>query len=319
MSRLSTERYLQARAFIADRGRTLERLLFEHDFERAPVWPVLDELETFQNDDGGFGRGLEPDVLTPASSALATSVALRVLAHVAAPSSLPMVRAAVDYLRATLVENGRVWRIVPQETADAPHAPWWAQDGLEERFTGFVLNPKADIVAQLHALGDAAPRPWLAQLAADVLVATTGVLDASRSSGGDASLEMHDLIGVTRLLDAPGLDESVRSDLRSVVAPVAVAAVRAAVRAAVDGSGYGLTALSIAPTPGAHLAAALAGETMTELDRLVASQADDGAWWPAWSWGEGTYAGEASRVAWAGVLTLEALRSLQVFGRIDRE
>src|SRR5690606_25692944 len=146
--------YLQARAFIADRGRPLERLLFEHDFEQAPVWPVLDELAAFQNDDGGFCHGLEADSLTPASGALATSVALRVLAHVGAPATLPMVRAAVAYLRATVAEDSRVWRIVPVEAADAPHAPWWEQAGMEERFTGFMLNPTADTVAQLHALGD---------------------------------------------------------------------------------------------------------------------------------------------------------------------
>ena len=320
VSRLSTERYLQARAFISDRGRPLERLLFEHDFEQAPVWPVLDELATFQNDDGGFGHGLEPDSFTPASGALATSVALGVLAHVAAPAGLPLVRAAVDYLRGSVVGETRVWRIVPAAAADAPHAPWWSQDGLEERFGGYLLNPKADIVAQLLRLRGAAPRAWLGQLAADVVATVRDRVRASESEGGSGTLEMHDLIGVTRLLDAasfldaPDIDASLTDELRDLVLPVAVAEVRAAAGA----GGYGLSPMSLAPTPDSALAQALAGDVKARLDELVATQAEDGAWWPAWSWGEGSTAGEESRVAWAGVLTLEALRNLQAYGRIDR-
>ena len=131
MERLSTDRYLQARAFIYDRGRQLERLLFEYDFERAPAWPVLDGLTEYQNDDGGFGNGLEPDSLTQASGALATSVGLAILAHVGAPASHPAVRAAVSYLLTTIDPGSRVWRIVPEAAAIAPHAPWWQQEGLE--------------------------------------------------------------------------------------------------------------------------------------------------------------------------------------------
>jgi hypothetical protein len=317
MARLSTERYLQARAFLYDRARPLERMVFEHDFERAPAWPILDGLAEFQNDDGGFGNGLEPDSLTSASSALATSVGLRVLAGIGAPASHPMVRAAVDYLRATLDPVERVWRIVPEAAADAPHAPWWQQEGLAERFNGFRLNPKADIVAQLHALGGAAPRPWLDELTADVVASVGELLEAGQAAGQGRSLEMHDLIGAVRLLDAPGVDAAVAAELRGLLAPAALSAVRAAG----GGGGYGLTPLSVAPGPDSELAQALAGEVRAQLDELIHQQAEDGAWWPVWSWGEPEpgSAGARSRVAWAGVLTLEALKSLQAFGRIDRE
>lgn len=317
MARLSTERYLQARAFIYDNARALERLLFEHDFEGAPAWPVLDGLAEFQNDDGGFGHGLEPDSLTPASGALATSVGLGTMAHVGAPAQHPAVRAAVDFLRSTIDPVTRVWRIVPEAAAAAPHAPWWQQEGLEERFNDYRLNPKADIVAQLYALGPAAPRPWLEELTADVVAAVTESLSAAPANGQAGDLEMHDLIGAVRLLDAPGLDAATAAELRALLANTAVTAVRSAG----EGAGYGLRALAVAPGPDSELAQVLADEVQAQLDELVHEQADDGAWWPVWSWGEQTPGspGYQSKVAWAGVLTLEALRSLQAFGRIDRE
>lgn len=317
MSRLTTERYLQARAFIYDRGRSLERLLFEYDFERAPAWPVFDSLADFQNADGGFGNGLEPDVATPASSALATSVGLRLLAGIGAPASHPMVRAAVEYLRATIDPATRVWPIVPAAAADAPHAPWWQREGLESRFNGFRLNPKADIVASLHALGGAAPLPWLDELTADVVATVKESLADGHGSGQARSLEMHDLIGAVRLLDAPGIGQAAAAELRTLLAPVAVADVRAAG----EGAGYGLTALAVAPGPDSELALDLASEVRSQFDELIHEQSADGAWWPVWSWGDGTpgSAGEQAKVAWAGVMTLEALRNLQAFGRIDRE
>ncbi|HET8986368.1 MAG TPA: hypothetical protein VFN03_11470 [Trueperaceae bacterium] len=317
MARLSTERYLQARAFIYDRARPLERMVFEHDFERAPAWPVFDGLAEFQNDDGGFGNGLEPDSLTPASSALATSVGLRVLAGIGAPASHPMVRSAVDYLRSTIDPVARVWRIVPEAAGDSPHAPWWQQEGLAERFNGYRLNPKADIVAQLHALAGAAPRPWLDELTADVVATIAEFLGDGHAGGHGKSLEMHDLIGAVRLLDAPGVDASLAVELRRLLAPAALSAIRAAG----DGGGYGLTPLSVAPGPDSELAQPLADEVRAQLDELIHQQADDGAWWPVWSWGdpEPESPGGRSRVAWAGVLTLDALKSLQAFRRIDRE
>jgi hypothetical protein len=296
-------------------------MLFEHDFERAPAWPVFDGLVAFQNADGGFGNGLEPDSLTPASGALATSVGLRVLADIGAPASHPMVRSAVDYLRSTIDPVTRVWRIVPEAAADAPHAPWWQQEGLAERFNGFRLNPKADIVAQLQRLGGAAPRPWLDELTADVAATVSEFLGAAHASGqGNGqgrTLEMHDMIASVRLLDAPGVDASLAAELRHLLTPAAVSAVRSAG----DGSGYGLTPLSVAPGPDSELAQALAGDVRAQLDELIHQQAEDGAWWPVWSWGDPGPGspGERSRVAWAGVLTLDALRSLQAFGRIDRE
>jgi hypothetical protein len=54
-----------------------------------------------ENPDGGFGHALEPDLRTPASSALATSVAFQVLAEVGAPADHPLVLGGLAYLLAS--------------------------------------------------------------------------------------------------------------------------------------------------------------------------------------------------------------------------
>ncbi|MDA0700476.1 MAG: hypothetical protein O3A02_04645 [bacterium] len=308
MTSLTHDRYQHARAFLVERGRPLERRAFEHGFEGAPAWPVLDALAGFQNPDGGFGHGLEPDALTGVSGALATSVALHRLAEVVAGADHPMVQRAVAYLEQTLDPATRVWRIVPEATADAPHAPWWAAAGLEERFHGFTLNPKADLVAQLYALGPAADERWLDGLAEDVV----REVEARPAAG----LEMHDLIGVAQLLDAPHLSPALRRRLLDLVTPLAEAAVG---RHPDDWAGYGLKPLALASRPDAALAGVLGEPLQRQLDHLIATQADDGAWWPQWSWGEegaDAVAWAESRTAWAGMLTLDALRQLRAFGRL---
>jgi hypothetical protein len=310
MTSMNRDAYQRARAFLCERARPLERRAFEHAFQGAPAWPVIDELAGFQNPDGGFGHGLEPDALTGASGALATSVALRRLADVEAGPDHPLVRGAVGYLEQTLDPATRAWRIVPEATADAPHAPWWAQEGLEARFGGFALNPRADILAQLYAIGPAADEGWLDTLAEDV-VRTAEV----RAPTG---LEMHDLIGVVRLLDAPHLSPALRRRLLDLAVPLAEADVG---RTPEAWSTYGLRPLDLAPRPDAALASVLAEALQAQLDHLIATQGDDGAWWPRWSWGEGAdpAAWESSKTAWAGMLTLDALRQLRAFGRLEGE
>jgi len=307
MALLSADAYHRARAFLLERARPLERRAFEHEFEAAPAWPVLDELARFQNPDGGFGHGLEPDALTGASGALATSVALHRLAEAGAANDHPLVSGAVAYLARALDPTARVWRIVPEATADAPHAPWWAQDGLEERFHGFTLNPKADLVAQLYALGPAADEGWLDGLAEDVV----REVEARAAAG----LEMHDLIGVAHLLDAPHLSPGLRRRLLERVVALAEEGVG---HGPEDWVGYGLKPLALAPRPDTALASVLAGPVQAHLDHLIATQGDEGAWWPNWSWGDDAdpEAWAASRVAWAGMLTLDALRHLRAFGRL---
>lgn len=311
MPRLTTERYLQARAFLLDHARPLEVALFEHDFEGAPAWPVFDALAAFQNDDGGFGNGLEPDALTPSSGALASSVALRTLVEVGAPANHPMVRSLVGYLTGTFDAASDAWRIVPADTGDHPHAPWWAQDGLAERFNGFRLNPKAEIVAHLYNLKAEVDEQWLAEQARSVLRAV------EEAMGAEGSLEMHDLIAACRLLDAAGVPLELHGPLRERLAEAATGALRAG-----SNGGYGLRALNVASRPDSTLADELADNVVLELERLIDDQAADGAWWPSWDWGASAgpsaEAWARSKVAWAGIITLENLRALNAHNLIDR-
>jgi hypothetical protein len=62
--------------FIFKNGRLLERQLFSFFFENGRKDDVIKALVAYQNQDGGFGNGIEPDLLCPDSSAIGAETAM---------------------------------------------------------------------------------------------------------------------------------------------------------------------------------------------------------------------------------------------------
>ena len=123
MKQLTTEAFARARQFLKTQVRPLERALFEHHFEGAPAVSALAELAAFQNPDGGFGRALEPDLRTPSSSVLATGIALRLLLELGCDDDHLLVQQAIHWLLNAYDPMERVWRAVPRDANEHPHAP----------------------------------------------------------------------------------------------------------------------------------------------------------------------------------------------------
>src|SRR3954451_24580946 len=87
--------------FVRDHARPLDRALFDFHFYNGPASAVIREVVAFQNKDGGFGHGIEPDLKTPNSTPLATSVGMQYLDAVGAEPDEASVRMATDYLANT--------------------------------------------------------------------------------------------------------------------------------------------------------------------------------------------------------------------------
>lgn len=296
----------RARTFLAA-ARPLERTLYEHAFESGPAWRVFDALAGFRNPDGGFGHGIEPDLLSGSSSALATSFAMRRMLAVNIPPEHALVAGAVAWCHGALLPHERVWPIVSDDADAAPRAPWWDSEGLHARFNGFTLNPKADLLAQLYALG-AGDDGSLDALADDV------VREVEHRNAAALDLDMHEIIACVALVDAPHVPVPVRHRLFELLTPRIEASIG---RDDEAWRGYGLRPLAIAPRPGAAYAARFPDLVAAELDFLIASQGDDGAWRPTWAWGRDDAVWARQREVWAGVLTLEALTHLRTFERLE--
>lgn len=299
-ARLSADRFAAARAFMHAQAEPLELALWRHGFEGEAGQAVLDALASFQNPDGGFGHGLEADIASAASSAIATSVGLRHLRRAGAPSDHPMVAKATQWLAANIQDG--VWPIVDAHVDDAPHAPWWAYDAeLPDRWQGFRFNPTAEILAHLCHFRTGAPAELIAA-AEDRMRRTVAEFDAITGA--------YDLRCAALLAEAPGVPDDLCSPLRDLLIRSVVA------HDAVDEHA---PALDLAPRPDSFLAEALKDRLEMAAVALIEGQTPDGGWSPFWDWGFVDEAAWArAKKAWRGSLTRLAVEALAAHGRVDR-
>ena len=106
---------------------------------------VLAALARYQNDDGGFGHGLEPDIAAPQSNPFAARLALQVIAGTGIPTDASLVSRLVDWLERNQDDDGG-WRFA-DGVRDEPISPWFAAWPFPN------LNPAMDLAGWLRRLG----------------------------------------------------------------------------------------------------------------------------------------------------------------------
>ena len=302
--KLSRIAFDKAHDFIQENARPLEVARYEFHFGDGTATAVADALRPFQNQDGGFGNALEPDMRAPESSTLATSVALQIMRVVGGSAFEEMAAAAISYLLHTYDPDQFTWRIIPNAAQNSPHAPWWTQSDEADHFAAFSLNPTAEVLGYLIEYNKVVPPQLILHLSDLVLRKLTQL----------EKIEMHDLICCVRLLETNGLADNFHGQLFEQLDRLLLTAV--ATQAA-EWSGYGLRPLQVASSPDAPFFECLQMLIPENLDFEIETQQDDGAWWPVWSWGQNyPDVWQKARVEWAGVITLEKLLMLRNYGRL---
>jgi hypothetical protein len=309
VKQLSQAAFERARDSIKTQARPLDRALFEYRFEQAPTESVLARLAHFQNGDGGFGHGLEPDVRTPASSALATGIGLRLLKELGCPADHPMVRQAVEFLLATFDASSKVWRVVPTHTNEFPHAPWWhdESESLARTFDGFRIIPRAEIVGLLYHYATLVPTEWLNDVT-ESTVACLETVEKLGTGGGD------DIVYALSLAETEELPEHLTSRLVTRIRGVTPNVVS---RDPQQWSSYCIAPLKLATSPRSIVADLLGEALQAHLDYQIEHQTPEGTWEPTWNWGKFyPEAWEQAKQEWRGSLTLDTLTTLRAFDRI---
>lgn len=160
--------------YLLRRGRPLDIVRYRFHLGDTAGLHVLQYLSAYQNPDGGYGHGLDPDILTPASSPLATWAATRILRKIIeSPVTESQVIRMFDYLRDTPdFVDGR-WRACVPAMNDSPHAPWWHFDEEHEaevwkynptaELAGFILRFKP-ATSSLYALAEDVVREMVPKL-----------------------------------------------------------------------------------------------------------------------------------------------------------
>ncbi|MGH8934113.1 MAG: hypothetical protein ACRDZO_26600 [Egibacteraceae bacterium] len=286
---MTNDTFIAGRAFILREARLLERRLFAALFEGAPAAGVVDALRGYQNDDGGFGHGLEPDTRCPASLPISVEAAFQALAAAGAPDG-PMVRWACDYLGSVTDSQGAVPLAFPviESYPRAEHMTEWTYAP--------GLNPTAGLAGLLYRMG--AEHPWLARATAYCWSA----LDAGLPD------DAHALAQVLVLLEHVGDQDRARALVPAIAEQLPKASWY---REDPGDKRYGVTPLHLAPTPASPWRRLFADDLVEgHLDRLERDQQPDGGWPILWE-----PPSHASTLEWRGIETLRALRALTAYGR----
>jgi len=279
----------RAETFIWSNARLLERRLFAYHFRGGTRQAVLAALRAYQNEDGGFGQALEPDIRCPDSQPVPVQHALEILDAVGPDAE--MARSVCDFLTTITTAEGGVPFVLPT-ARNYPHAPWWNTDDDPPA----SLNPTAAIVGLLQKLG--VDHPWLKGATAYCWERIAALQPA----------EMHEMcVVITFLRDSPERRRAKRELERLGQQLLASGLV-----ADITATDYVRKPLDWAPTPD-HPLRGLFDQASIEanLDVLIGGQQEDGGWpitWPPLSLG--------CELEWRGWVTLAALQTLRANGRL---
>lgn len=295
---LSQEHFDDARRFVLDRARPVDRALFLHLFEGADRREVREALRAFQNDDGGFGHGMEPDFRLPDSSATATTVALQYLRDSRATSDDDLVVGAIGYLVEGFDPALDGWAPVPESVTDHPHAPWWKPS---PQGASASLYLDAEIVGYLHEYRELVDPAFLA-------ARTEAVRAIVKVRAG--GLGSYTALGLQRLA------LTVPSTLRTEIFEVLCDEVPTTIDADPEKWGNDFQPFWLLVEGETPLTEKLASVISASLDREVARQAKDGSWPPRWSWSDYPEGWQIASREWAGEQTVRTLRALRQAARL---
>ncbi len=301
LTTITPDNLKSALAYIEQYGRPVERALAQYNFGDGSLDKARAALQTCQNDDGGFGSGLEPDFQLPDSSATATSIGLQYAVDLDLKADDSIVVRALDYLAASRDQGLDTWLAKPAEVNDFPHAPWWHHDPDKITADALILNPGAELVGYFYrwGRGDAASA-WLDQTLACLQART--------------EMEAHELLCCLRLADSPNLPPEARYKIISTTLPFVDVAIETNPD---EWDGYCVKPLTAAPHPTGALGAGLTDIIRLQLPYEIARQGDDGAWQPHWSW-FGNYPEDWNKVqpGIAGMITYGMLMALRNWGAV---
>ncbi|KGX87182.1 prenyltransferase/squalene oxidase repeat-containing protein [Pontibacillus litoralis] len=306
MQRLSSQTFHSIREQLLLTARPLERAIFCYEFEDGKEETVLEALQTYQNDDGGFGNGLEPDFQLPDSSPMATSVAMQHLIRYADhPLAQNMIKRAISYLESTFDEERRGWFAVPPQVNEYPHAFWWTvRDNGQSWIDDNWGNPSAELIGYLHLFEHEVQNLHVPKLIDQAL---THFLQLE-------SFDAHETYCYLRLL---AMVPNQRTDKVEKQLTKAVQSVVKLDRE--NWEKYVPFPLKFIATPEGNHFGLPAFKVEDNLDFFVEKLEEQSCISPTWAWTDYLATWEKAKKEWTGILTLGTLLSLRTFNRLDTE
>lgn len=305
MKKLPKNLFNEIKAYMNKEARLLENAIFNYYFNDSNGDDIVDMLEEFQNTDGGFGRGIEPDFKLMQSSPMATSIGLRHLSLLDNNDRVQkMIIRAIEYLESTFNSNRYGWYSVPSSVNDYPHALWWEyKSDIDMTVIDYSWgNPTAELIGYLYKY-----REYLANI--DIYPLMNYAI-ASLNECTEFNSE-HEIFCYIRMYNT--IDEEFSSQIEDVLKSAISQLIN--VNEA-EWTNYVPTPLKFIEFDSENLFGINRKFIDQNLDYLIDELEEYGKIQPTWQWDDYLDEWEIARTEWMGILTLEALLSLLKFNRL---
>jgi len=296
--KLSNNNYLKARDFILTNARMIERRLFEFHFENGNKEGVFHAVYAYRNSDGGFGHGMEPDTASPESQPLFSVMALEILDEIGYLNTELILKDFMPYFESITTEKGGIpWMLRPKsEYPCGGHfktVKEWAALSTTAPLLGILEKYKVDI-------------PWMKN--AEQFVWSE--FERIKEKHAFCYLCVPRRLTFLKYTKSQDKAKKTINDLKNWILADGVLCKDK------SDEGWGLYgkphSLNYVSSSESLLTSLFTNETIeSDVKELINRQKNDGRWDTWYGISEGT------KLEWAGIQTLWALKVLKNYGRIE--
>jgi hypothetical protein len=297
MKKINQDQVKKSEEYIKNNCRTLELARIDYLLSGGSNTVVANELRKYQNRDGGFGHGLEPDFLLPLSSPMATTEALQIIEECKIQDE-GIVEGAIKYFENTYIEKRHGWFALSSEINNYPHAIWWHWDKQKQQtpIDESWGNPTAEIVGYLNIY-----KKYISILDLESIIKNViNYWECQKEFKSE-----HEVYCFLRL--HKHLEKKLAKRLEKNLYLAAEKLI------CLDKNQWN----SYVPQPLQFEEFARTGVD-ENLDFLIDTIDDDGVWRPSWTWHQPQYdtVWLEQKVKWEGIITVRNLNTLKKYGRI---
>ena len=313
MNKLSKKAFEEIRLWVYRNARHLELALWKYHFENGSKEDVIVALSFYQNKDGGFGNGLEPDSWNPNSSPYTTLYAIGILNEInAIDTNQPMVQEILKYFDSGVNSDESGWYFnIPSNDLHA-HAPWWTYDKKANEYES--LGVTAGIVEFILRYASKDSRLYMRALSlAEKLIQKLEVQGNFGEMGVQGYCKLKDMIML--------LDRTDQYDMNVINHTVCELVNTSIERDSSKWCYHCKTPRDFITSPNSEFYKDNVDITEAELDYIIDTRPEQGVWGITWSWFDNNdkYPKEfaISENWWKSCKAISTLLHLRDFQRIE--
>ena len=288
---------------------------WNYHFGSQSAESLLYALSAYQNDDGGFGHGIEPDCWNPNSTPIQTWAAYCIISEIPdLPHDHPTITGICRYLESGQDFNGSVWTFAVASNNAHPHAPWWnySEPPIENKPSVGDYNPSAALAGVGLLYSPRNTSLWstcrqIAQQATELLLSSQ-LLDNGMLVMCFAQLyECLMKAGIDDVVDLSRLRQNLMQQVQHCVSKDTTA----------WSTSYVTKPSHLLNSPCSFLYPAIKELADYECYSMLHSRNEDGIWDVTWSWADYPNEWAISKQWWQGSLAVSNMLYLRNFGFIE--